>query len=149
MSWLSQPVYFFLVLGLAAILIEVIVLQLTTFWLLFIGIGALVASLVLYMIPGIGWVGGWAIFVGSTVATTLVLYKPLRKWQKAPSPIQGNDARGQKVEVVETISAEKPGKVIWSGTDWEAKLVSGGSESIESGGEAEIVEMSGITLIVK
>lgn len=149
MSWLSEPVYFFLILGLAAILIEVVLLQLTTFWLLFIGIGALLASLVLFIVPDIGWVGGTAVFVVITVMTTLVLYRPLKKWQSAPAPIQGNDARGQKVSVIETVSAEKSGTVIWSGTDWRAELVPGETDSIEQGQQAEIVEMTGITLIIR
>ena len=148
MSWLNDPIYFFMLLGVVAILIEIIVLQLTTFWLLFIGIGALVASLLLYLIPGIGWVGGTAIFVTITVVVTLLLYRPLRAWQKAPSPIQGNDARGQSVEIIEEISAGNPGKVIWSGTDWAAELKPGENKVLEVGGRAEIVEMTGITLIV-
>lgn len=61
MSLLSEPVYFFLILGVAMILIEIAVLQLSTFWLLFIGIGALAASLLLYLAPGVGWVGGMGI----------------------------------------------------------------------------------------
>lgn len=149
MSWITEPVYFFLVLGLAAILIEIVLLQLTTFWLLFIGLGALVSALVMYLFPSMGWAGGAATFVVVTSLTTLVLYKPLRKWQKAPSPIQGNDALGQRVSVIEEISPDQPGKVEWSGADWDAELASGATESIEAGSEAEIVEMTGITLIVK
>lgn len=148
MSWLNEPVYFFLLLGIVAILIEIIVLQLATFWLLFIGIGALVASLLLYLMPGIGWVGGAAIFVATTVVVTLLLYRPLRAWQTAPSPIQGDTARGQSVEIIEEISAETSGKVMWSGTEWTAELKPGENKVLEVGDRAEIVEMTGITLVV-
>lgn len=148
MSGLSDPVYFFLMLGIVAILIEVIVLQLATFWLLFIGIGALAASLLLYLMPGIGWGGSTMIFVIVTVVTTVLLYRPLRAWQTAPSPLEGNDALGQSVEVIEKVSADNPGKVIWSGTDWPAELKPGETKVLEVGEKAEIVEMTGITLIV-
>lgn len=148
MSLLSEPVYFFLILGVAMILIEIAVLQLSTFWLLFIGIGALAASLLLYLAPGVGWVGGMGIFVVTTVITTLLLYRPLRAWQNAPSPIQGNDAIGQSVAVVERITADSPGKVTWSGTEWPAELKQGEEKVLEIGDRAEIVELTGITLIV-
>lgn len=149
MSWLSAPIYFFLVLGLVAILVEVILLQLTTFWLLFIGIGALLASFVLYLFPVLGWGGGVALFILFTVGITALLYKPLRNWQQRPSSMPGNDALGQKVTVLEPISPETSGKVFWSGTDWDAKLVAGESKVLEKDHQAEIVEVSGITLLVK
>ena len=149
MSGLANPVFFFLVLGLAAVLIEVVLLQLTTFWLLFIGIGALLASFILYLFPSMGWGGGVTLFILLTVAVTALLYKPLRKFQKKPSSMPGNDALGQQVTVIEPISPDNAGKVIWSGADWDAKLIDGESKTLEIDDKAEIIEVSGITLLVK
>lgn len=149
MGWLNEPVYLFLIIGVVAILVEIVVLQLTTFWLLFIGIGALIASLVLFLFPGLGWLGGMIVFVVATVGITLALYKPLKRWQHGPSPMKGNDAQGQQVLVIETINPDDAGKVSWSGADWRAVLVDGADQPLKAGQEGEIVEMSGITLIVK
>lgn len=148
MEWLSNPANFFMAFGLTMIVVEVAVMQLSTFWFLYIGLGALFAALVLWVAPGLGWMGGMACFVVSTVIITVLINKPLRQWQKKPGAIAGNDAVGQSVDVLQDISADKPGKVSWSGSEWHAELVAGGPD-IKAGERATIVSMHGITLVVE
>lgn len=149
MSWLAAPAYFFLIIGVVAILIEVVLLQLTTFWLLFVGIGALLASLVVWIFPEMGWVGAMIVFAVGTAVITLLLMRPLKRWQHGPSPMHGNDAIGQKVTAIDEISAGEPGNVMWSGADWSAELQVGVDRVVAPGEQAEIVDMRGITLVIK
>lgn len=148
MQWLSDPVNFFIVLGIALIVFELAVMQLTTFWFLYVGLGALITALILWVIPSASWVVGIAQFVIATAFVTMIINRPLRRWQNKPGPIAGNDAVGQTVDVIETISAGHPGKVRWSGTDWDAELEEG-ADTIEADTKATIVAMHDITLTVK
>ncbi|WP_163932311.1 NfeD family protein [Paraferrimonas sp. SM1919] len=144
---MMTPFYFFLILAIALIAIELMVFQLSIFWLLFIGLGALITSLVLTSME-MSWLPSTVVFVGSTVIISLLLYRPLKRWQDKPSKLPGHDAIGQSVQVLETVSATG-GKVRWSGVDWAAKLVDADQTPIEPGTSATIVEMSGIELKVK
>ena len=148
MDWLFDPVNFFVALGLAMIIVEIALMQLATFWFLYIGLGSLITALLLWLMPEWGWAAGFAIFAVATVAVTLLINKPLRTWQQKPGAVAGHDAVGQSVEVLQEISADKPGKVSWSGSEWHAELASGAS-SIEVGKRATIVSMRGITLVVE
>lgn len=142
-----SPQLFFCLLGLVLIGIELVVFQLSVIWLLFIGTGALVAS-------GLGWLLGWqdwtyltATFVIASALVTLVLYRPLRRWQQQPGPIAGNDAIGQQVQVKVAIAPGEQGKVSWSGTDWPAVL-DDENGSLQSGERAYILAVTGIRLTV-
>ena len=148
MSELISPVTFFLVLGISAILIEVVLLHLTTFWLLFLGIASLLAALFVFIFPQWGWLGGTIVFGVSLVGTVFLLHRPLKRWQAAPSPMEGNDAIGQIAEVSNAISPQSPGKVSWSGTEWQAELVDGESAQVEPGDKVTIKQVAGITLFV-
>jgi len=148
MHWLSDPVNFFFVLGIALIVFELAVMQLTTFWFLYVGLGALITALILWILPSASWVAGVTLFVIATAAVTLAINRPLRRWQNKPGAIAGNDAVGQTVEVIETISADNPGKVRWSGTEWDAELEEG-ADTIAADSKATIVAMHDITLTVK
>jgi len=149
MAWLTDPALFFLTLAVGLIAFEVAVMQFSIFWFFYVGLAAAVTSLLLWIMPGLNWIGAMGIFVVATVAVTLLLNKPLRKWQQQPGAIAGNDAVGQAVEVLQEISAEKPGKVSWSGSEWHAELSPGSGSAIKQGVRAQIADMHGITLVVE
>lgn len=144
----SSPFIFYLVLGVALLAAELLIFQLSVFWLLFIGIGALVASLVAWFIPEASWFLTTTVFVVASIFISVLLYKPLKKWQNKPGVIAGNDAIGQSVKVVAAIHSENDGKVSWSGVDWLAELAEG-SPSLEAGDTALIDSVKGIKLRVK
>lgn len=148
MEWLSNPFNFFVAFGLAMIVIEVAIMQLSTFWFLYIGLGSVITALLLWFFPDFGWAAGFGIFVVMTVAITLLLNRPLKQWQQKPGAIAGNDAIGQSVDVLQEISTDKPGKVSWSGSEWHAELAPDAA-TIEAGQSAKIVSMHGITLVVE
>jgi membrane protein implicated in regulation of membrane protease activity len=141
------PAFFFLLLALALIGTELLIMQLSVFWFLFIGLGALIASLAAWLIPEMSWSVATGIFIVSSVLVSAVLYPFLKKWQDQPAVIPGNDAIGQKVKVIAAISTDKDGRVSWSGTDWSAQLAEG-EAAFELGESAIIRRLTGIHLIV-
>ena len=140
--------FFFLILGVTLIATELVVLQLTTFWTLFIGLAALITAAAAYYFPELSWTWATAIFVTTSLLQILLLLKPMRKWREGKSPMQGSDAYGQRVRVVEAIGRGQPGAVTWSGSRWNAELAEG-AEPVDAGADAVIVSVEGITLRVK
>ncbi|NND82780.1 MAG: NfeD family protein [Gammaproteobacteria bacterium] len=141
------PALFYLLLALALIGMELLIMQLSVFWFLFIGLGALVAALAGWVMPELSWTAVTALFLVSSIVISVALYRPLMRWQNKPAPIAGNDAIGQTVKVVQAISADSEGKVQWSGTDWPARLAAG-EEPLAEGQSAVIRKLEGIRLIV-
>ena len=145
---MTPPVLFF-VLALVLFAVEIFVLQFAVIWVAVFGLGAFIAAIAGYLFPGLDWSGVIAVFVGASCLICVGLFKPLRKWQSKTGSVAGNDAIGQSVEVLKSISVGTAGKVHWSGTDWRAALAEGEFDEIAEGQRAEIVSLSGITLYVK
>lgn len=142
------PALFFCLVGLALVAAELLIFQLSVFWFLFIGAGALLASAILYVLQVQDWTIAMALFAFSSIVVTALGYRPLKRGQLARAPMRGNDAIGQSVRVLVTISPEQEGVVHWSGADWQARLAPGQTQSIEPGQPAYIAELAGIHLIV-
>ena len=142
-----SPAVFYLIIAVALIGTELLVLQFTVFWFLFFGIGALVSAIICWFIPELSWLSATTIFLVASVAVSLLLYPPLRKWQAKPGPIAGHDAIGQQTKVIAAIGANSEGKVLWSGADWPAQLAEG-EAPFEEGDVAIIKKLTGIRLIV-
>jgi membrane protein implicated in regulation of membrane protease activity len=142
------PALMFCLIGLALIAAELIIFQLSVFWFLFIGLGALLSAGTLYLMGSQDWTLALSLFVLFSAVVTTIGYRPLKRWQNAPAPLHGNDAIGQQVRVLSAIGPDAPGRVSWSGTDWQASLVPGLSVVIPAGANARIEQVSGIRLLV-
>lgn len=142
-----SPFVFYLSLGVILISSEILFLGLSVFWLLFIGVGSLIAAIYAWLVPDATWLTSTVIFVVSSVLISVGLYKPLKNWQSKPSVIPGNDAINKKVKVIRWSSSEKKGKVSYSGATWTA-LQDSGSEELKEGDEAIITSMQGIELTI-
>jgi len=142
-----SPFWLFLVLGVGLLAVELVVFQFTTFWLFFVGVGALIAAAFAWL-GGTGYIVTTGVFLVSSALVTAVLFTPIKKWLKQPTGIAGNNAVGQKVSVKTPISPEQGGEVIWSGSDWQAELAEGQSETIQAGESAQVVSVQGIRLLV-
>ena len=142
------PFTFYLVLGACLIAAELLIFQISIFWFLFIGLGAILAALAVIVVPGASWLFATTVFVIASTLVALGLYRPLKRWQNKPGVLAGNNAIGQKVKVLEAVTAGQPGKVSWSGTDWRAELAVN-SHPLQPGDIATIAELNGICLIVK
>jgi membrane protein implicated in regulation of membrane protease activity len=141
------PDIFFLLVGVALIAVELLIVQFSVFWFLFFGLGALIASLVCWLLPELGWTPSIGLFFVASVVTSAALYPPLRKWQAKPSSLPGHDAIGQRARVVVAITADSPGKVLWSGTEWAAEVADPG-EALAVGDTVLIRRLEGIRLFV-
>lgn len=143
-----NPFTFYLILTVALIGTELLIFQVSIFWFLFVGLGALVATLVAWLIPDASWLLTTAVFVVSSGMISVSLFKPLKNLQSKKSTMAGNDAVGQTVMVKSAIEPGKSGKVVWSGTDWKASLAAGETASLQDGDEAVIVALEGIRMTV-
>lgn len=144
-----SPFWLFLVVGVGLLAIELLVFQFTTFWLFFVGLGALVAAAFAWLVADASYLSTTLVFVVSSALITAVLFSPLRRWQTQPSGIADNNAVGQRVQVTQAISEGRPGVVNWSGSDWQAELAEGQHESIAAGENARVVSVEGIRLLVR
>ena len=142
------PFLFFIVLGTLLIAAELLIFNLSVFWFLFIGIGAIGTAIIVWLIPETRWVFATSAFVILSAVVSLLLYKPLQRWQQTSSSMAGNDAIGQTVDVLTAIQSNQSGKVNWSGVDWEAALAEN-SQALAQGDRAEIVSVKGIVLVVR
>jgi len=143
-----NPFWLFLIAGVGLLAVELLVFQFTTFWLFFVGLGALVAAAFAWLVVDASYLSTTLVFLVSSATITAVLFKPLRKWQTEPSGIADNNAVGQKVLVKQTIAVGEAGLVSWSGSDWQAELADGESQTIIAGDDARVVSVEGIRLLV-
>ena len=144
-----NPFWLFLIAGVALLAIEIIMFQFTTFWLLFIGLGALVAAAYAWLSGDVTYTATVAVFLVASVAITVVLFAPIRRWQNKPAAMPDNTAIGKQVVVKAPIGPSNPGTVSWSGSDWQAELAAGESEALIAGQSAIVVSVEGIRLFVK
>lgn len=143
------PFWFFLIVAVALLATELLVFQFTTFWLFFVGLGALCAAIFAWLSGGAGFISTTAVFAVASALITALLYAPIRRWQSAPTTISDNNAIGQKVIVSEPIQPGVAGKANWSGTDWQAELAGGLNATLMAGDTARVVAVEGIRLIVE
>ena len=144
-----SPFWLFLLIGVVLLALELVVFQFTMFWLFFVGLGALVAAAFAFFSGGSGYIVTTAVFLVASVLITALLYAPIRKWQNKPSAIAGNNAVSQRVKVTGRISPSSAGTVSWSGSEWQAELVSGSTQELLEGDWARVVDVQGIRLIVE
>lgn len=143
-----NPFWLFLVIGVGLLAVELLVFQFTTFWLFFIGIGALIAAAFAWFVGDASYLMTTLVFVIASAAVTALLFSPLRRWQQQPSSISGNNAVGQKVIVKNPVSNGSGGLVSWSGSDWQAELAGDQQDEIGAGESAYVVAVEGIKLVV-
>lgn len=144
-----SPFWLFLIAGVGLLAVELLVFQFTTFWLFFVGLGALVAAAFAWASGGSGYIMTTAVFLIASVVITALLYAPIRRWQKKPSAIEGNNAISQRVKVTSAITQSSSGTVNWSGSEWQAELVGGSTSELIEGDWARVVDVQGIRLIVE
>lgn len=92
----------------------------------------------------------FSLWFGMTVASGIILWKPLKNWRVNPSgKDQFSNMVGDTATIVGgTLRAGFPGKAKWSGTIMVAELAPG-AEELPEGARAEIIEVRGTVLILK
>lgn len=127
------------VLGLALLAIEVMVLGISTFVLLFTGIGLLLTSMSMY----IGWMPTtwqWALLgtTAYTLLTGVVLWPIMKRAQRTPEhKTVSSDLIGHSFLLPEDVSPGKPVMYRFSGIEWQ--LIA--SESLSAGTLVEVINL--------
>jgi len=143
-----SPFYFFLFAAVALLAVELAVFQLSVFWFLFAGLAAMLTAAVCWFQPETSWTMAIGLFALMTVAVVAVLFPVLRRFQTSGGAMAGNDAVGQRVQVLEAMQPGQTARVSWSGRDWDARLLNE-SEAVAVGEEAVIESVEGIRLTVR
>ena len=142
------PVEIWLVVGIIFILAEFTAVP--GIGLLFIGLGALSASILMYYLPNLASYQVASVGLIS-LAWFLVLWWPLKVFvygKKGGAKTDYFDMVGMQVAVVEKdLNSSDVGRVLWSGTTMNAKLDSAESKSAKVGDQLYITDIKGNVLI--
>lgn len=130
------------VVGLVMVIADVV---LGTFFMLFLGGGALLTA-VLVMAGVQEPVTQWLAFAAFSALGVLLFRKKLVSAFGPKKNDRYIEHVGQKVRVVEAIQANGQGRVIYRGSEWPART--GDGSAMESGQTAEITATDGILLTV-
>lgn len=118
-----------------------------TFFMLFLGAGALITA-------GLTWAGilpdptyQWLVFGGTSVLGVLLFRKKLLQAFGPGSNEKYNEHTGQQVEVTEDIPLKGTGKVKYRGTEWlarshDGKVIPAGEKVMITGNDGIILEVS-------
>ena len=135
---------FWMTLGLVLLVIEVLVMGLTTLVLIFAGLGALATGLL--MMAGLlpeTWIAGLAGFGICSGVVSMLLWKPLRRLQSGSASQQkvSGDFTGLEFVLEQDVSRQKPGAYRYSGIDWRVELDgSCALDSLTEGQRVRVVE---------
>ncbi len=136
---------YWLILGIILIFVE---LATPGFVLMFFGMAALTVSFLTLLIPSLGQTIAWLLFAALSVVYLLLLRKFLKRVfmgeKDAPDRLEDSFI-GKFAIVSEPIAPGKPGKVEFTGCEWEA--VSDAEAAV--GDRVKIIDKNNLTLIVK
>ena len=134
------------VLGLVLLAAELLTPAFVVF---FFGAGGLLTAALTALIPGLRESIPWQVMIWLATSTGTLF--SLRRWLRG---VFGGSVRrrsgrdgiaGKRATVVEAVSPERPGRVRFQGTTWEALSV---ADILEPGTEVQIVQQDNLTLLV-
>jgi len=116
----------------------------TGFVFIFLGIGALLTAILLFLGIELSISAQVISFVLLSFGTMLILRKPLQRKFNQSSKEEYNDFKGQSCEVLTWNSENQSGTVKYRGTQWQAKS----SQPFQVAQLATIESIDGITLTI-
>jgi membrane protein implicated in regulation of membrane protease activity len=134
--------------GAVLILVEVVLGAVTGFDFLLIGSAILLGGVLglLTKSAAIGVAAGGLL----SLLYVLVGRRHIRnRWGRAGIASNTDAILGKTVLVVETISADRTGRVRIEGEEWRASLDAGARAALEAGSRARVVRIDGVTLFVR
>ncbi|MDH5649385.1 MAG: NfeD family protein [Gammaproteobacteria bacterium] len=136
---------FWFAAGFLILIIDALILGFSSGVLLFAGIGGLVAGALMYVgiIPET-WLAGISTFGISSGVTTILLWKPLMRFQNKPAPVKDNssDLVGHTFHLTDAISRTIPGNTKYSGISWRVEMDdSSMEESLEAGTQVVVTSV--------
>jgi membrane protein implicated in regulation of membrane protease activity len=136
-----------LIWGAAGLLLVIGDVVFGTFFVMFLGAGALITATLLWAGIPLSPTSQWLIFSGVSAIGVILLRKTLLKWFGPSEEERFQEHKGQAVIVLEDVAPGKNGKVKYRGTEWQAALADG--DAIQPGETAYITHMDGIVVYIR
>ncbi len=139
-AWL----YAWLGIGIIALVVELITIGLTSIWI----VGGALVALLINVIGGPVWVQILAFFL---ITFTLLFFT--RPWaikylNRQRSATNADSAIGKQVRILERVdNVQETGKALYNGMEWTARAL--GDDTFEVNEIAEVVDISGVKLVLK
>ena len=143
---------FWFALGALALIVELLVLGMSTIILFMLGIGALATGTLMYMgILGEGWLLGTAVTGIIAFAAGVLLWKPLKRYQEAEVPRSGesSDFLGMEFTLSSLLDVENTSTHQFSGVSWRVELAREDQDkSLAAGDRVRVVALHPGILVV-
>ena len=143
---------FWFALGALALIVELLVLGMSTIILFMLGIGALATGTLMYMgILGEGWLLGTAVTGIIAFAAGVLLWKPLKRYQEAEVPRSGesSDFLGMEFTLSSLLDVENTSTHQFSGVSWRVELAREDQDkSLAAGDRVRVVALRPGILVV-
>lgn len=118
-----------------------------TFFVMFLGAGALITATILWMGIPMNTASQWLTFSGLSTMGVVLLRKKLMQWFGPSKEERFEEHKGQTVLVTESITPAKPGKVKYRGAEWQA--ATNNDDSFDKGENAVITHLDGIVVYIR
>lgn len=116
----------------------------TGFVFIFLGLGALLTGLLIFMGLEISISTQLILFVVLSFTSLMVLRNPLKKWFDKSKQGEYNNFKGETCEVIHWNNENSSGTVKFRGTQWQAQS----QQPMQIGQQASIESVEGITLTI-
>ncbi len=143
----SIPLHsFWFMVGFVLLLLELVILGLTTGFFLFLGLAALVTGGLLYFgsIPP-SWIWSLAAFSISSVGVSLLLWKPFKRLERSghdPKQEQVSDLIGHCFRLNGDLTPTTPVTTRYSGIEWQVELDTTATEArVPAGTRVAVVRL--------
>lgn len=148
-GFFADPANLSLIVGLALLGVDIVVLGLSP--VMFVGVGAIATSALLYTTgarPGLAETA--AIAATASLLIALLGRKPLQRFQSADvRDDQSSDLIGRTLTTTQEVTKTQ-GRVHWSGLDWEARLAPEAPvESLAPGAHARVARVENLILVLE
>ena len=152
---MMEPAFFYdsanatLIAGFALLALDILIIGLSP--VMFVAVGALLASIALY---ATGWrpalVETLALVACASLMVTLIGWRPLRRFQASDiEEDQSSDLIGRELVTTHEVTKEH-GVVFWSGVEWQARLSPDAPvETLAPGAKARVARVENLALVLE
>ncbi len=135
-----------LVIGFGLMTVELLGLE-AAFYLVIIGIAAVVTGLLGLVGLALPVWGQWVLFAGLALASMLLFRQNLYARLRGAPPESGNPLVGEMVRLAEDAAPGARCRVELRGSTWSGRNV--GAEPVSAGGQAEVIAVDGTVLEIE
>jgi membrane protein implicated in regulation of membrane protease activity len=133
--------------GVAGLLLIIADVIFGTFFVMFLGAGALITATLLWTGVPLYNTAQWLTFSAVSTLGVLLLRPKLKQWFGPSSEERFEEHKGQIVVVVEDVLPGKTGKIKYRGAEWQG--ATNGDDTIQAGENAVITHLDGIVVYIR